>query len=51
MAAIPSPSTLDYITLLDNHDHGGFGGAEPVVGPMRLRCAFETSQKPGGLRP
>ena len=49
LPANPSPETLAYITVYDNHDHGGFGGAEPVGTPMLFRCAFNASQKPGGL--
>jgi hypothetical protein len=49
MPANPSPETLAYITVYDNHDHGGFGGAEPVGLPMLFRCAFNASQTPGGL--
>jgi hypothetical protein len=39
-----------YITVDDNHEQGGFGGAaEPVGTRMTFRCAFNASQKPEGL--
>jgi hypothetical protein len=38
--ANPSPGTLDYVTVYDNHNHGGFAGGEPVGKPETFRCAF-----------
>ena len=40
MAADPIPDTLDYITVYDNYNHGGFAGGESVGTPERFRCAF-----------
>lgn len=47
--ANPSPETLQYITVFDNGDRGGFGGGEPVGQPGIFRCAFNVAQVPGGL--
>lgn len=42
----PEPETLDYITVYDNHNHGGFAGGAPVSKPESFRCAYATgSQK------
>jgi len=44
--ANPSPETLDYITVYDNHNMGGFAGGEPVSKPESFRCAYAVgSQK------
>jgi hypothetical protein len=44
--ANPSPETLDYITVYDNHNLGGFAGGEPVSKPESFRCAYAVgSQK------
>jgi hypothetical protein len=44
--ANPEPETLDYITVYDNHNHGGFAGGAPVSKPESFRCAYATgSQK------
>jgi hypothetical protein len=40
MPANPEPETLDYITVYDNHNHGGFAGGSPVSKPESFRCAF-----------
>jgi hypothetical protein len=46
MPANPEPETLDYITVYDNHNHGGFAGGAPVSKPESFRCAYATgSQK------
>jgi hypothetical protein len=39
-----SPDTLQYVTVFDNGDHGGFAGAKPVSEPERFRCAFGRTQ-------
>lgn len=39
--AVPQPETLQYVTVYDNHDKGGFAGSEPVSQPENFRCAFE----------
>lgn len=38
--AEPSPETLDYVTVYDNHDNGGFAGGAPVGKPENFRCAY-----------
>jgi hypothetical protein len=40
--ANPEPETLDYITVYDNHNHGGFGGGLPVSKPESFRCAYSS---------
>jgi hypothetical protein len=39
-----TPSTLQYVTVFDNHDQGGFAGAKPVTAPESFRCAFGKAQ-------
>ncbi|HEX6688579.1 MAG TPA: hypothetical protein VF085_07940 [Solirubrobacterales bacterium] len=41
--ADPSPGSLDYVTVYDNHNHGGFAGGEPVGQPESFRCAYATT--------
>ena len=38
--AEPSPETLDYVTVYDNHNNGGFAGGAPVGKPENFRCAY-----------
>lgn len=38
--ADPLPETLDYVTVFDNHDMGGFAGGEPVGKAENFRCAY-----------
>ena len=38
--AVPMPNTLDYVTVYDNHNQGGFAGGAPVGTPENFRCAF-----------
>jgi hypothetical protein len=38
--AVPQPETLQYVTVYDNFNHGGFAGSEPVSAPENFRCAF-----------
>jgi hypothetical protein len=38
--AEPLPETLDYVTVFDNHNLGGFAGGEPVGKPENFRCAY-----------
>jgi hypothetical protein len=40
MPANPVPETLDYVTVYDNHNHGGFAGGEPVGKAETFRCAY-----------
>ncbi|HWI74138.1 MAG TPA: hypothetical protein VNT55_19415 [Baekduia sp.] len=42
--ANPAPDTLQYVTVYDNGDKGGFAGAKPVSDPERFRCAFGRTQ-------
>ena len=42
--ANPTPETLQYVTVYDNKDIGGFAGARPVTQPEQFRCAFEKAQ-------
>jgi hypothetical protein len=39
--ANPQPETLQYVTVYDNGNAGGFAGSEPVSKPENFRCAFE----------
>jgi hypothetical protein len=38
--AEPMPETLDYVTVYDNHNIGGFAGGEPVGKAENFRCAY-----------
>lgn len=40
LPAEPSPETLDYVTVFDNHNLGGFAGGEPVGKAENFRCAY-----------
>jgi len=40
LPANPSPETLQYVTVYDNHDRGGFAGSQPVSQPQSFRCAY-----------
>ena len=40
--ANPEPETLDYVTVYDNHNHGGFAGGLPVSKPESFRCAYAS---------
>jgi hypothetical protein len=40
LPAEPAPETLDYITVYDNHNLGGFAGGEPITKPENFRCAY-----------
>ncbi len=41
--ANPIPESLQYITVYDNENHGGFAGSEPIKEPQNFRCAFNKS--------
>jgi hypothetical protein len=43
--ANPSPETLDYVTVYDNHNQGGFAGGAPVSKPESFRCAYATGSQ------
>ena len=38
--ANPLPDTLDYVTVYDNHNLGGFAGGAPVGQAENFRCAY-----------
>lgn len=40
LPANPTPDTLQYVTVYDNGDKGGFAGSKPVSQPENFRCAF-----------
>lgn len=40
LPANPLPETLQYVTVYDNRDKGGFAGAKAVSQPEAFRCAF-----------
>jgi hypothetical protein len=44
MPANPLPETLDYVTVFDNHDKGGFAGGAPVGKAENFRCAYAKKQ-------
>jgi hypothetical protein len=43
----PRPETLQYITVYDNSDKGGFAGSKPVSQTESFRCAFDKAQGRG----
>jgi hypothetical protein len=45
--ANPSPETLQYVTVYDNRDRGGFAGSKPVGQPEAFRCGFSKAQGSG----
>jgi hypothetical protein len=46
--ANPVPETLQYVTVYDNGDKGGFAGSKPVGQPELFRCAFNRAQGDAG---
>lgn len=46
MPAVPAPETLQYVTVVDNGDKGGFAGSKPVGQPENFRCGFNKRQGP-----
>lgn len=46
MPSDPAPDSLQYVTVFDNHNKGGFAGGKPVTSPERFRCAFAKKQGP-----
>lgn len=44
--AVPSPESLQYVTVVDNKDVGGFAGAKPVSQPENFRCGYYKRQGP-----
>jgi hypothetical protein len=47
LPANPLPESLQYVTVYDNFDKGGFAGAEPVSQAENFRCAFNLT--PGAI--
>jgi hypothetical protein len=43
----PFPESLQYVTVYDNFQKGGFAGSEPVSQPENFRCAFNKT--PGAV--
>jgi hypothetical protein len=43
LPANPSPQTLQYVTVYDNKDNGGFAGSQPVGQPQSFRCAYDKA--------
>jgi hypothetical protein len=46
--ANPAPETLQYVTVYDNRNQGGFAGSKPVGQAENFRCAFNKAQGPSG---
>lgn len=46
--ANPAPETLQYLTVYDNREAGGFAGAKPVGQAESFRCAFNKAQGNAG---
>ncbi len=46
--ADPAPETLQYVTVYDNGNNGGFAGGKPVNQPENFRCAFNFAQGHAG---
>ena len=44
LPAVPAPETLQYVTVYDNRDKGGFAGSRPVSQPENFRCAYDKRQ-------
>jgi len=44
LPANPAPETLQYVTVYDNHDKGGFAGSKPVGQAETFRCAFAKAE-------
>lgn len=40
----PAPESLQYVTVYDNGEKGGFAGSKPVSQPENFRCAFDKAQ-------
>jgi hypothetical protein len=47
LPANPMPESLQYVTVYDNGNKGGFAGSESVVEPENFRCAYNKA--PGSL--
>jgi len=47
LPANPLPESLQYVTVYDNGNQGGFAGSEPVIAPENFRCAYNKT--PGAV--
>jgi hypothetical protein len=47
LPADPYPESLQYVTVYDNFNKGGFAGSEPIIEPQNFRCAYNKT--PGAL--
>ncbi len=47
LPANPLPESLQYVTVYDNFQQGGFAGSEPVADAENFRCAFNPT--PGAV--
>ncbi len=47
LPANPIPESLQYVTVYDNGNNGGFAGSEPIKEPQNFRCAFNKT--PGAI--
>jgi hypothetical protein len=47
LPADPLPESLQYVTVYDNGNKGGFAGSQPVDEPQNFRCAYDAT--PGAL--
>jgi hypothetical protein len=47
LPANPEPESLQYVTVYDNNNQGGFAGSQAVHEPQNFRCAFNKT--PGAL--
>jgi hypothetical protein len=43
LPANPLPESLQYVTVYDNGNQGGFAGSEPVIDAESFRCAFNLT--------
>jgi hypothetical protein len=43
LAANPLPESLQYVTVYDNGNQGGFAGSQPVSEAQNFRCAFNPT--------
>ena len=48
LPANPAPETLQYVTVYDNRNRGGFAGSKPVGQVEQFRCAFNKAQGNAG---
>jgi hypothetical protein len=44
LPANPFPQSLQYVTVYDNGNRGGFAGSKPISAPETFRCGFMKAQ-------